>query len=220
MAGIGTDGSLWGPILEKAFAKYHGNYSHTESGFSGTALKTLYGAPVFEMIHKSYTADKLWKALQASDTNGDVITAGTHETDAGSHWERQANGLANNHAYTILGVKEVTDASGNKIRLVKVRDPYRWLSGEYTGDFSDKSKKWTPDLRKQAGSVIKDDGEFFIPLADYMKSFAETYINYNTKNMSRTHFLVLDDNNTNTRPYYTCNNKCSFHKFTIKSKKT
>jgi hypothetical protein len=32
LAGIGVDGSLWGPILEKAFAKYHGNWLHTEGG--------------------------------------------------------------------------------------------------------------------------------------------------------------------------------------------
>ena len=32
LAAIGKDGSLWGPILEKAFAKYHGNYLHTVGG--------------------------------------------------------------------------------------------------------------------------------------------------------------------------------------------
>ena len=32
LAAIGADGSLWGPILEKAFAKYHGNWLHTEAG--------------------------------------------------------------------------------------------------------------------------------------------------------------------------------------------
>ena len=94
MAGIGNDGSLWGPILEKAFAKYHGNYKHTEEGFSGTALKTLYGAPVFEYVHTSTTADKLWKALQASDTNGDVITAGTRNAPTGSSDYKMANGIA------------------------------------------------------------------------------------------------------------------------------
>ena len=45
LAAIGADGSLWGPILEKAFAKYHGNLLHIEGGVPAMATKTLYGAP-------------------------------------------------------------------------------------------------------------------------------------------------------------------------------
>ena len=33
-AEVGTDKSMWPAILEKAFAKYHGNYGHTEGGLS------------------------------------------------------------------------------------------------------------------------------------------------------------------------------------------
>jgi calpain-15 len=29
---VGTDGSLWGPIMEKAFAKFHGNYARIVAG--------------------------------------------------------------------------------------------------------------------------------------------------------------------------------------------
>ena len=32
LADLPKDGSLWGPILEKAFAKYHGNYHHLIGG--------------------------------------------------------------------------------------------------------------------------------------------------------------------------------------------
>ena len=45
LAAIPADGSLWGPILEKAFAKYHGNLLHIEGGVPAMATKTLYGAP-------------------------------------------------------------------------------------------------------------------------------------------------------------------------------
>ena len=44
-AGLGTDGSLWGPILEKAFAKFHGNYLHLNMGHPYLAVRTLYGSP-------------------------------------------------------------------------------------------------------------------------------------------------------------------------------
>ena len=64
---------------------------------------------------------------------------------------------------------------------MKVRNP--WGSESYKGDFSDKSKAWTDDLRKQAGNVVKDDGEFFIPLEDFMTSFSETSLNLDRKSV-------------------------------------
>jgi len=36
---------MWGPLLEKAFAKYHGNYSHTVGGNSSVAITNLQGGP-------------------------------------------------------------------------------------------------------------------------------------------------------------------------------
>lgn len=35
---VAADGSLWTVILEKAFAKYHGNYEHIEGGDASLAL--------------------------------------------------------------------------------------------------------------------------------------------------------------------------------------
>ena len=44
-AHIGEDSSMWGPILEKAFAKTHGNYEHIIEGNPREAALTLTGAP-------------------------------------------------------------------------------------------------------------------------------------------------------------------------------
>ena len=51
-AKVSEDGSLWAPLLEKAFAKYHGNYQHIAGGDTRIALKTLAGAPSFKIEHK------------------------------------------------------------------------------------------------------------------------------------------------------------------------
>ena len=36
---------MWGPLLEKAFAKHWGNYTHIVGGMSNAALHTMQGGP-------------------------------------------------------------------------------------------------------------------------------------------------------------------------------
>ena len=96
------------------------------------------------------------------------------------------NGLDYSHVFTVLGVATLSDGT----KLVKIRNQ----EGEtYKGDWSDNSAKWTPALRAEVGSVIAKDGEYFMTIADYKKSFTVTQINYNTDGMSRSHFLILND---------------------------
>ena len=138
------------------------------------------------------------------------------------------DGLVYIHAYSVLETKVVTDAAGKKIKLLKMRNPWAGNGDEedtkkeeYIGPYSDSSKLWTADLKKQAGYVNAQDGVFFMPYKLFFKEFAETHINFNVDKMSRAHFLVLNDTNKETREWGTkCNGICSFHKFTIKSKTT
>ena len=96
------------------------------------------------------------------------------------------NGLDYSHVFTVLGVATLS----NGTKLVKIRNQ----EGEtYKGDWSDKSDKWTPALRAEVGSVIADDGEYFISIDDFKKSFDVTHINYNIDGWSRSHFLILND---------------------------
>jgi len=44
-AGTGKDDSIWGAIVEKAFAKRYGNYLHTEGGWMATAVAQMNGSP-------------------------------------------------------------------------------------------------------------------------------------------------------------------------------
>jgi hypothetical protein len=48
-AGFGTDGSIWGPLLEKAWAKTNVNYEKIEGGQSYEAFDFLSSAPHFYM---------------------------------------------------------------------------------------------------------------------------------------------------------------------------
>ena len=49
--------SVWPLILEKALAKYHGNYYHLEGGSPLRAVQTLTGAPGKFFMHNKLTVD-------------------------------------------------------------------------------------------------------------------------------------------------------------------
>lgn len=57
-AGLGEDavageaGSLWVPIIEKAFAKYHGNYEHIVGGDVRAAVRTMSNSPMDIRNHR------------------------------------------------------------------------------------------------------------------------------------------------------------------------
>jgi Calpain family cysteine protease len=53
-----------------------------------------------------------------------------------------SNGLAMSHAYAILGVFNLTDASGKTVyQLVWIRNP--WRVDGYTGPWNDNDPLWT-----------------------------------------------------------------------------
>lgn len=90
---IGEDGSVWGPLLEKAMAYYHGTYEAIEGGWPEIALNTLAGAPGRTYWH-GYNTNKsdLWDMLVALPDNA-MLQSGTSE---------DRNGIVGGHAYTLL----------------------------------------------------------------------------------------------------------------------
>ncbi len=54
-------------------------------------------------------------------------------------------GLVDAHAYSLIATHEEEYEKGKKARLIQIRNP--WGFKEWTGDWSDKSDKWTPELR-------------------------------------------------------------------------
>lgn len=62
------------------------------------------------------------------------------------------------------------------MRLLKLRNP--WGHQEWTGDWSDRSDKWTPELRRLLGAAEEaaDDGVFFISFQDYANYYRSTTV--------------------------------------------
>lgn len=91
---------------------------------------------------------------------------------AASHGQgevRSSEGVISGHAYSLISIHEFQH-NGEQVKLLKLRNP--WGSGEWQGDWSDKSELWTPALRKKLGCVEDDDGAFFIKFEDYLQHFS------------------------------------------------
>ncbi len=75
----------------------------------------------------------------------------------------EVDNIVSGHAYGILAIYDLSP----EIRLVKIRNP--WGShGEWQGDWSDKSTKWTehPEIAQQVDFIPGNNGVFFMHIDD------------------------------------------------------
>jgi len=75
-------------------------------------------------------------------------------------------GLIGGHAYSLLSAYE----GENGLKLIKLRNP--WGQHEWNGDWSDNSKLWTPQLKKELNYVDANDGSFWMSFDDFQKCYS------------------------------------------------
>ena len=66
-ANIGRDKSVWGPLFEKAFAKYHGSYEALVGGNPTVAINTITGSPGRSLNHDDFSRREIWEILTEHD---------------------------------------------------------------------------------------------------------------------------------------------------------
>ena len=105
---IGNDKAMWMPILEKAFAKLNGNYSHTIAGDPTSAAEQIMGGMSRTNYHKRddgglSASEKatLWEQMMAHNTDGGMMWTGT---PGSSDSNANAEDLYNSHAYVVQHV--------------------------------------------------------------------------------------------------------------------
>ena len=96
-------GSWWLPILEKSFAKLNVNYANLGAGMMTEAWRQLTNQPVHSVGTKGLTTEQVWNYLSDWDAKNYIISAACFTG---------GNGLVQGHAYTIIGVKNITLANG------------------------------------------------------------------------------------------------------------
>ena len=153
-----NENELWVILFEKAWAKICGSYVNTIGGFSNEVFSCITNS--FTEVINTYklNGDLLWEKLMNGQNNKFLMSAGSGKNNN--------NGIVSGHAYSILGIKEL---SSENVRLIKLRNPYGEV--EWTGDWSDKSEIWTEKLKKELNFKVKDDGIFWMNYSDFITYF-------------------------------------------------
>ncbi|KAI1655507.1 cysteine proteinase [Daldinia decipiens] len=156
------ENETWLPLLEKAYAKAHGDYASIDGGFTGEGIEDLTGGVTSEL----YTTDILdreyfWKE-ELMKVN-DEFLFGCSTGMWGACWGER-KGIYELHAYSIM---KAVDIDGQ--RLVLLKNP--WGKGEWTGPWSDGSKEWTAEWMVKLNHRFGDDGNFWISYDDLLRKY-------------------------------------------------
>ncbi|KAM7220204.1 calpain-9 [Rhypophila decipiens] len=161
----------WLPLLEKAYAKAHGDYEALHGGWPSEAVEDMTGGVGTEVkVNTILNKDKFWEQLVNVD--GDFVFTCTCTEDDVAHDHK--GGMPTGHAYSILKATEEVDKDGNKVRLVLIRNPWDKRSirdgrGEWNGPWSDGSKERTPYWLKRLGHTFGDNGTFWMTYQDMVR---------------------------------------------------
>ncbi|GLE04739.1 hypothetical protein PINS_up013718 [Pythium insidiosum] len=150
----------WLPLLEKAYAKAHGDYSAIEGGFTGEGVEDLTGGVTSEIVCEDILdRDRFWRE-ELTKVNKELLFA----CAISGVRAFAVHGIIVNHAYSVLKAVEV-----NGQRFVQVRNP--WGQCEWTGAWSDGSAEWTPEWMTLLGHKFGDDGAFWMSYDDFLNTF-------------------------------------------------
>ncbi|KAJ9269108.1 hypothetical protein DTO212C5_4791 [Paecilomyces variotii] len=164
------ENETWLPLLEKAYAKAHGDYSAIEGGFVGEAIEDLTGGVSTEILSSNILdKDKFWKE-ELMKVNKEFLFGCT--TGIFSNWldpkyrgpARDRKGITERHCYSIMEAREVEGQ-----RLLRLRNP--WGTKEWSGPWSDGSEQWTPEWMERLGHKFGNDGVFWISYDDLLKRY-------------------------------------------------
>ncbi|KAG9529038.1 cysteine proteinase, partial [Aureobasidium melanogenum] len=150
----------WLPLIEKAYAKAHGDYGSLHGGWVGEGTEDLTGGVSTSLV-PSDILDKslLWKQLmQVNDT---YLFAG------GAFHYREAGGFGK-HAYAVLQAVE-----HKELRLLKIRNPWgnNKNPDQIDGPFNHKFEEWNAELVEQLKFDFKDPGVFWVTFDNFLRYF-------------------------------------------------
>ncbi|PVF93390.1 cysteine proteinase [Serendipita vermifera] len=159
-----NDNETWVPLIEKAYAKFYGNYTYISGGYTMEAVEDLTGGTsTLYMLNDFIDTSSLWEEFTRKDRREKLYACSFLQS---SKWSG-AHGLYTGHAYSILRAAEY-----NGKKFVIIRNP--WGKGEWEGAWADGSKEWTNEWLP-ALEVLEhkfgNDGEFVMEFSDFLRQW-------------------------------------------------
>ncbi|XP_066277383.1 calpain-B-like isoform X3 [Branchiostoma lanceolatum] len=156
---------FWSALLEKAYAKVHGSYEALEGGHTSDALVDFTGGVTETfMLDPNNVPPKFYQILKKAHDRGSLMGVSGIKGGSAGLEAVQANGLVQQHAYSVTGFATV-----NETEIVRVRNP--WGKIEWKGPWSDDSSQWegvSEETKEELGVVKRDDGEFWMSFQDFL----------------------------------------------------
>lgn len=116
-ASCADENETWLPLLEKAYAKVHGDYDAISGGIPGEAVEDLTGGVTTKVLtNRILDKDRLWNELK--ETGKEFVFSAASPNGYGG----ARRGLALNHAYSIIKARNAESEDKKTVhRLVLVR---------------------------------------------------------------------------------------------------
>lgn len=170
----GTTGETWVPLIEKAYAKLHGDYVSLSGGKASEAVEDITGGVSTLMRSKDILdKDRYWneELLKANKDRVFGCSFDALNSSRSGLRDVRVDGLIGSHAYSVL---RAVECKGK--RFVVLRNP--WGRSEWSGRWSDGSKEWTAEwleILPQLQHEFGDDGQFVMEYDDFLDSWEQIH---------------------------------------------
>ncbi|KAI1393796.1 cysteine proteinase [Hypoxylon trugodes] len=156
----------WVALIEKAYAKAHGDYGSLAGGWIGEGLEDLSGGVTTELLASDILdVDAFWEEEICKVNKEFLFGCSTGLLDGG-YGDR--NGIKEGHAYVVMDARTLKNGQ----RLVKLRNPWgKTRKGIWEGPWSDGSKEWNNDVKEELGHQFGNDSVFWITYEDMLEKY-------------------------------------------------
>ncbi|KAI2630842.1 cysteine proteinase [Hypoxylon sp. NC1633] len=146
----------WVALLEKAYAKAHGDYGSLAGGWIGEGLEDLSGGVTTELLASDILdLDAFWDD-ELSKVNQEFLFGCSTGLLDGGYGDR--NGIREGHAYVVMEARTLKNGQ----RLVKLRNPWgKTRKGIWEGPWSD----------EELGHQFGNDSVFWITYEDMLEKY-------------------------------------------------